>query len=122
MTPSPWENVADKFPIGSRHTGDVVNVMSYSVFVELEPCLEGLLHISELADHKVGSPEDVVKVGDEVEVKILRADAGERKVALSRKRLLAQKSPADGAVPLSPGRPTGSCAAAPVNCSICPGE
>jgi small subunit ribosomal protein S1 len=45
------------------------------------------LHISELADHKVESPEDVVKVGEEIEVKILRVDAADRKIALSRKRL-----------------------------------
>jgi small subunit ribosomal protein S1 len=49
--------------------------------------LEGLLHISELADHKVENPEDVVKVGDEIEVKILRVDTEERKIGLSRKRV-----------------------------------
>src|SRR5262249_33832546 len=47
----------------------------------------GLLHISELADHKVENPEDVVKVGDEIEVKVLRVDADERKIGLSRKRV-----------------------------------
>ncbi len=46
-----------------------------------------MLHISELADHKVESPEDVVKVGDEIEVKVLRVDAADRKIGLSRKRL-----------------------------------
>src|SRR5262249_37443524 len=60
---------------------------NFGVFVELEPGLEGLLHISELADHKVESPEEVVKVGDEVEVKVLRVDAGDRKIGLSRKKL-----------------------------------
>src|SRR5207248_2278322 len=62
---------------------------NFGVFVELEPGLEGLLHISELADHKVESPEEVVKLGDEVEVKILRVDVGERKLGLSRKQLHA---------------------------------
>ena len=57
------------------------------VFVELEPGLEGLLHISELADQKIESPEEVVKVGDEIEVKILRVDAADRKIGLSRKQL-----------------------------------
>ena len=55
--------------------------------LELEPGVEGLLHISELADHKVENPEEVVKVGDEIEVKILRVDADERKIGLSRKRV-----------------------------------
>jgi small subunit ribosomal protein S1 len=53
----------------------------------LEDGLEGLLHISELADHKVENPEEVVKVGDEIEVKILRVDTEERKIGLSRKRV-----------------------------------
>ena len=67
--------------------GKVTKLTNFGVFVELEPGLEGLLHISELADHKVESPEDVVKVGDEIEVKILRVDRDERKIGLSRKNL-----------------------------------
>ena len=66
--------------------GKVTKLTNFGVFVELEPGLEGLLHISELADHKVDSPEEVVKVGDEIEVKILRVDRGERKIGLSRKK------------------------------------
>ncbi len=53
----------------------------------LENGLEGLLHISELADHKVENPEEIVKVGEEIEVKILRVDTDERKIGLSRKRV-----------------------------------
>jgi small subunit ribosomal protein S1 len=56
------------------------------VFVELEQGLEGLLHISEIADQKVEKPEDIVKVGQEVDVKILRVDSDERKIGLSLKR------------------------------------
>ena len=67
--------------------GKVTKLTNFGVFVELEPGLEGLLHISELADHKVDKPEDVVKVGDEIEVRILRVDVGERKVGLSRKQV-----------------------------------
>ncbi|MCA9260345.1 MAG: S1 RNA-binding domain-containing protein, partial [Planctomycetales bacterium] len=55
--------------------------------VGLEDGLEGLLHISELADHKVENPQDVVNVGDELEVKVLRVDCEERKIGLSRKRV-----------------------------------
>jgi small subunit ribosomal protein S1 len=55
--------------------------------VGLENGLEGLLHISELADHKVENPEDVVQVGQQIEVKILRVDSDERKIGLSRKRV-----------------------------------
>ena len=76
-------------PLPARATvvkGKVTKLTNFGVFVELEPGLEGLLHISELADHKVESPEEVVKVGDEIEVKILRVDRGERKIGLSRKK------------------------------------
>jgi small subunit ribosomal protein S1 len=68
-------------------TGTVTKLTNFGVFVGLEDGLEGLLHISELADHKVENPEDVVKVGDKIEVKILRVDTDERKIGLSRKRV-----------------------------------
>jgi len=67
--------------------GTVTKITNFGVFVGLEDGLEGLLHISELAEHKVENPEDVVKVGDEIEVKILRVDTDERKIGLSRKRV-----------------------------------
>jgi len=57
------------------------------VFVGLENGLEGLLHISELAEHKVENAEELVKVGDQIEVKVLRVDAAERKIGLSKKRV-----------------------------------
>ena len=65
----------------------MTKITNFGVFVGLEDGLEGLLHISELADHKVENPEEVVKVGDEIEVKILRVDTDERKIGLSRKRV-----------------------------------
>ena len=73
------------------------------MFVGLENGLEGLLHISELADHKVENPEEVVKVGDEIEVKILRVDADERKIGLSRKRV--EWAEEDEARPKRPSAP-----------------
>jgi small subunit ribosomal protein S1 len=66
--------------------GKVTKLTNFGVFVELEEELEGLLHVSEMADHKVENPQDIVKVGDEVEVKILRVDTDERKIGLSLKR------------------------------------
>jgi transcriptional accessory protein Tex/SPT6 len=67
--------------------GKVTKITNFGVFVGLEDGLEGLLHISELADDKVEIPEEMVKVGDEIEVKILRVDTDERKIGLSRKRV-----------------------------------
>jgi small subunit ribosomal protein S1 len=88
MNNDPWEgDIPGRYKPGEMKTGKVTKLTNFGVFVELEPGLEGLLHISELADHKVDSPEEVVKVGDAIEVKVLRVDAGERKIGLSRKRL-----------------------------------
>ena len=82
----PWESdIPDRYNPGDLVTGKVTKLTNFGVFVELEPGLEGLLHISELSDQKVESPEDVVKVGDEIEVKILRVDRADRKIGLSRK-------------------------------------
>jgi small subunit ribosomal protein S1 len=82
----PWETtIPDKFQPGTVVTGKVTKITNFGVFVELEPELEGLLHISELADHKVDNPEEIVKVGQEIEVRVLRVDSAERKIGLSRR-------------------------------------
>jgi small subunit ribosomal protein S1 len=65
----------------------VTKLTNFGVFVELEQGLEGLLHISELSDLKIESPEEVVKVGDDVDVKVLRVDAKDRKIGLSMKNV-----------------------------------
>jgi small subunit ribosomal protein S1 len=106
----PWaSDIPNKYQPGQVVTGTVTKLTNFGVFVGLENGLEGLLHISELADHKVENPEEVVKVGDEIEVKILRVDAEERKIGLSRKRVEwaeeAGTQPTDGHQP--PGGPSG---------------
>jgi small subunit ribosomal protein S1 len=88
MASDPWEgDIPGRYHRGDIKKGKVTKLTNFGVFIELEQGLEGLLHISELADHKVESPEEVVKVGDEIEVRILRVDAAERKIGLSRKQL-----------------------------------
>jgi small subunit ribosomal protein S1 len=83
----PWlRAVPEKYQSGMIVRGKVTKITNFGVFVELEPDLEGLLHVSELADHKVDDPHSVVKIGDEIEVKILRVDVTERKIGLSKKR------------------------------------
>jgi small subunit ribosomal protein S1 len=82
----PWETtIPEKFQPGTVVQGKVTKITNFGVFVELEPELEGLLHISELADHKVDNPEEIVKVGQEIEVRVLRVDSAERKIGLSRR-------------------------------------
>jgi small subunit ribosomal protein S1 len=98
MANDPWEgDIPGRYHPGDIKKGKVTKLTNFGVFVELEPGLEGLLHISELADHKVESPEEVVKVGDEVEVKILRVDPADRKIGLSRKRLHDEGGEGEGA-------------------------
>ena len=87
LTEDPWvSRIPENYKAGQLVTGKVTKITNFGVFVSLEDDLEGLLHISELANHKVDNPEDVVKVGEEIEVKVLRVDCDERKIGLSRKR------------------------------------
>ena len=87
MQEDPWQTVIPaNYRPGMVVRGHVTKIANFGVFVELEPGLEGLLHISEISDQKVEKPEDLVKVNQEVEVKILRVDGDERKIGLSLKR------------------------------------
>jgi small subunit ribosomal protein S1 len=87
LTEDPWIGaIPEHYKPGMVVRGTVTKITNFGVFVELEQELEGLLHISELADHKVENPQDVVKPGDEIDVKILRVDKSDRKIGLSLKR------------------------------------
>jgi small subunit ribosomal protein S1 len=87
LSEDPWlRAIPDAYKPGMVVHGKVTKITNFGVFVELEEGLEGLLHISELSDQKVETPQDVVKAGDEVDVKILRVDTEERKIGLSLKR------------------------------------
>ncbi len=83
----PWlQAVPATYIPGQIVEGSVTKITSFGVFIELEEDLEGLLHVSELADHKVEDPHSEVKIGDKILVKILRVDPLERKIGLSKKR------------------------------------
>ncbi|MCS7015140.1 MAG: 30S ribosomal protein S1 [Gemmatales bacterium] len=87
LASDPWEtDIPSRYQPGTVIVGRVTKLTNFGAFVELEPGLEGLLHVTELADHRVDSPEEVVHVGDIVEVKVLSVDPTERKIRLSRKR------------------------------------
>ncbi len=84
LQPDPWAgDIPARYHIGDSVPGTVTKITNFGVFVELESGLEGLLHISELADHKVDNPEDVVKVGQKVEVRVIKIDPDERKIGLT---------------------------------------
>ena len=88
MASDPWEgDIPGRYKPGEVKKGKVTKLTNFGVFVELEQGLEGLLHISELSDAKVENPEELVKVGDDIEVKVLRVDSKDRKIGLSRKNL-----------------------------------
>src|SRR3954467_7162023 len=89
MQEDPWQTVIPaNYRPGMVVKGHVTKIANFGVFVELEPGLEGLLHISEISDQKIEKPEEALKVGEEVDVKILRVDSEERKIGLSLKRAM----------------------------------
>ncbi len=91
-TQNPWGNVDDRYSIGSQAKGKVVNILPYGVFVELEPGIEGLVHISELSwTKRIQHPSEILKAGDEVEVVILNLDKENKKISLGVKQ--AQDNP-----------------------------
>lgn len=86
-TPSPWQNIEAKYPIGSRHNGEVVNIMPYGAFVKLEPGIEGLVHISEMSWVKrIADPKELVQIGDKVEVQVLNINHDKKEISLGMKQ------------------------------------
>ena len=90
MLPNPWDNVETKYPVGSIHKGEVVNVMSYGAFVKLEPGIEGLVHISEMSWVKrVNHPNELVQIGDQIDVCVLGIDRKGEQMSLGMKQTQA---------------------------------
>jgi small subunit ribosomal protein S1 len=87
LTPDPWTTLPERHPVGSKVKGKVTKVTDFGAFVEVEPGIEGLVHVSEMKDERVENPRDVVKEGEEIDVKVIDMDTQERKVALSIKAL-----------------------------------
>ncbi|TLY30325.1 MAG: 30S ribosomal protein S1 [Nitrospirae bacterium] len=86
-TNDPWTNVAARYPVNSRVRGKVVSLTDYGAFVELEPGIEGLVHVSEMSwTHEVRHPSRVVSVGDQVEAAVLNVDPASRKISLGMKQ------------------------------------
>ena len=85
LYPDPWERIPNAYPRGSRVKGKVTKITDFGAFVEVEPGIEGLVHVSEIADEHVDDPRKYLKIGDEAEVMIIDIDAEERKIGLSIK-------------------------------------
>jgi small subunit ribosomal protein S1 len=88
MTPDPWNEIETKFPVGSKHKGLVKNITPYGVFVELQPGIGGMIHISDLSWLKrFNHPSEYVKVGEHIDIIILSIDKDNRKLQLGHKQL-----------------------------------
>ncbi len=85
LTDDPWESLPRRYPRGTKVDGKVIKVTEYGAFVELEPGIDGLCHISELAEGRVDKAEDVVKPGEEIQVMVIDVNPGERRISLSIK-------------------------------------
>jgi small subunit ribosomal protein S1 len=89
----PWQRVVDTYNVGDDLEGTVTKVVTFGAFVEIMDGVEGLVHISELANHHVENPREVVQPGDEVRVKVLEIDSERRRLSLSVKRVEGQELP-----------------------------
>lgn len=87
LEPDPWETLAERYPVGSRHNGKVRNLTNFGAFVELEEGIDGLIHISDLSwTKKIRHPGEVVKKGDDIEVIVLNVDKDNRRISLGYKQ------------------------------------
>ena len=88
LVPNPWENIREKYPVGSKHTAVVRNITNFGVFAELEEGIEGLVHISDISWTKIKHPSEFVQPGDKIDVVILDFDEENHKLSLGHKQLL----------------------------------
>lgn len=85
LTANPWENVDEKYPIGTIVLGKVVRFADFGAFIELEPGVDGLVHISEISYKRINKPGDVLNIGEQVKAKIINVNKEEKKISLSIK-------------------------------------
>ncbi len=89
LEPDPWQSLMVKYPVGSKHSGVARNLTNFGVFVELEPGVDGLVHISDLSwTKKIRHPGEVVKKGETLEVTVLGVDVDQRKISLGHKQII----------------------------------
>jgi small subunit ribosomal protein S1 len=80
--PDPWQQVAQKYSQGTKHTGKVARIQPFGAFIELEPGIDGLIHLADLSINRIESPSDVVKIGDAIDVVVSHVDPSNHKIAL----------------------------------------
>jgi small subunit ribosomal protein S1 len=87
LTPDPWQQTVEKYPVGSLVKGKITNVTDFGIFVEVEEGIEGLVHVSEISKEKVNTPVGLYNVGDVLETKVISVSAKDRKIGLSIKAM-----------------------------------
>ncbi|EGK01097.1 hypothetical protein HMPREF9455_02619 [Dysgonomonas gadei ATCC BAA-286] len=88
LKPDPWENIEEKYPVGSKHTAKVRNFTNFGVFAEIEEGVDGLIHISDLSwTKKIKHPSEVTSIGADIEVQVLEIDKENRRLSLGHKQL-----------------------------------
>ena len=97
LQPHPWDGAVEKYPVGEVVDGKVVRITDFGAFVELEPGLDGLVHISQCSTARVAKVEDAVKVGDEVKVKVLGVDPEKKRISLSIRQAIEPEPVAEEA-------------------------
>lgn len=93
IAPDPWTGIADRYPRGAVVPGKVARLSEFGAFVELEPGIDGLIHISEMSEKRIKSPDEVVQPGKEVQVRILGVDADKRRISLSLRPAPVEQPP-----------------------------
>jgi len=89
LEPDPWENIEEKYPVGTRHVGKVRNLTNFGAFVELEEGIDGLVHISDLSwTKKIRHPGEVLRKGEEIEIVVLNVDKNARRISLGYKQTM----------------------------------
>ncbi len=92
---NPWEQLKNNYPIGSEFTAPVVSITKFGAFVRILPGVDGLVHISEISNERVNKVSDVLKVGDEVKVKLINVDFDRKRISLSMKACLDEAAEGD---------------------------
>lgn len=88
LKPDPWENIEEKYPVGSKHTAKVRNFTNFGVFAEIEEGVDGLIHISDLSwTKKIKHPSEITQIGADIEVQVLEIDKENRRLSLGHKQL-----------------------------------
>ncbi|MCJ7603377.1 MAG: S1 RNA-binding domain-containing protein, partial [Desulfobulbaceae bacterium] len=87
LTPDPWQQTIEKYPVGALVSGKITNVTDFGIFVEVEEGIEGLVHVSEISKEKVNTPVGMYNVGDTLETKVISVSAKDRKIGLSIKAM-----------------------------------